>query len=74
LVTDIFGMKTDKEVINSLEDNIQKREAMSKVISDRALSKIGNKVKDILRALLINDWQSDRIINTRIMQNGIILP
>jgi hypothetical protein len=45
---------------------------MSKLISDQALSENGNKVKDILRALFVDDWQ--RIINTRIMQNGIILP
>jgi hypothetical protein len=34
LVTDVYGMKSDKEFINSLEDNIRTRGAMSKLISD----------------------------------------
>jgi hypothetical protein len=59
LVTDIYGMKSDKEFINSLEDNIRKRGAMDKLISDRAMAEIGNKIKDILRALHIDDWQSE---------------
>jgi len=34
LVTDVYGMKTDKEFINTLEDNIRRRGAMDKLISD----------------------------------------
>jgi hypothetical protein len=55
LVTDIHVMKSDKEVIKSLEDNIRKIGAMSTLISDRAQAEIGNKVKDILCALHIDD-------------------
>ena len=36
LVVDVYGMKTDKEFINTLEDQIRKRGAMDKLISDRA--------------------------------------
>ena len=34
LVTDVYGVKTDKQFINTLEDNIRKRGAMDKLISD----------------------------------------
>jgi len=59
LVTDVYGMKTDKEFVNTLEDNIRERGAMNKLISDRAQSEVSNKVLDILRALCIDDWQSE---------------
>jgi Reverse transcriptase (RNA-dependent DNA polymerase) len=59
LVTDVYGMKTDKEFVTTLEDNIRRRGAMEKLISDRALAEIGSKVHDILRALFIDDWQSE---------------
>ena len=52
-------MKTDKEFINTLEDNVRKKEAMDKLNSDRAKTEISSHVQDILRALFINDWQSE---------------
>jgi hypothetical protein len=58
LVTDIQGMKTDKQFVNTLEDNIRHHGAPTKLISDCAQVQISNKVKDILRALCISDWQS----------------
>ena len=59
LVTDVYGMKTDKQFVNTLEDNIRKRGAMSKLISDRAQVEISKRVQYILRALFIDDWQSE---------------
>jgi hypothetical protein len=59
LLTDVYGMKTDKQFVNTLEDNIRERGAMSKLISDRAQAEISNKVVDILRALFISSWQSE---------------
>ena len=53
-MTDVYGMKMDKEFVNTLEDNIRKRGAMDKLISDQAQSEVSNWVKDILRALFIN--------------------
>ena len=58
-VTDIHGIKTDRQFINTLEDNIRYRGAPTKLISDRAQVEIGIKVQDILRALCIGDWQSE---------------
>ena len=33
-ISDAYGMKSDKQFINSLQDNIRKRGAMDKLISD----------------------------------------
>ena len=59
LVLDVEGMKSDKEFINTLEDNVHQRGAMSKLISDRAQVEISKKVLDYLRALVIGNWQSE---------------
>jgi hypothetical protein len=36
MVTDVYGMKTEKQFVNTLEDNIRVRGAMSQFLSDRA--------------------------------------
>ena len=59
LVADVYGIKTDKEFVNTLEDNIRERGAMDKLISDCARAETSSRVKDILRALVIADWQSE---------------
>ena len=59
LVIDVYGMSTEKEFVNTLEDEIRKRGAMDKLISDSARVEISNRVKDVLRALLIDSWQSE---------------
>lgn len=58
-VTDVYGIKTDRQFVNTLEDNIRERGAPNKLISDRAQVEISNKVLGILRALVINSWQSE---------------
>ena len=59
LVTDVYGMKTDKQFINTLEDNIRERGAMSRLLSDRAQVEISARVLGVLRALQIGQWQSE---------------
>jgi hypothetical protein len=59
LVCDVYPLKSDKEFINTLEDVIHKRAAMAKLISDSAQVEISNHMKDLLRALIIYDWQSE---------------
>jgi hypothetical protein len=59
LVCDFYGMKSNKQFVNTLEDNIRRRVAMDKLTSDRATTEISNKVQDILHALFIDDWQSE---------------
>lgn len=58
-VTDIYGIKTDKQLINMLEDNIRERGAPTKLISDQAQVEISDKVKGILCTLFIVEWQSE---------------
>ena len=59
LVTDVYGMKTGKQIINTLEDNIRERGAMSQLLSDRAQVEISVRVLGVLPALQIGQWQSE---------------
>ena len=59
LVSNIYPMRSGQQFVNTLEDNIHRRSAMDKLISDSAKNEISHKVKDILRAYNINDWQSE---------------
>ena len=58
-VCDVYGMKTDSQFVNTLEDTIKHRGAPSRLISDRAQVEISNRVQDILRAMYIGSWQSE---------------
>jgi hypothetical protein len=60
LVTDVYGMKSEKQFVNTLEDNIRKRGAMSRLLSDHAQVEISAGVVGILRALSIGQWQSEQ--------------
>ena len=59
LVTDAYLVKTDKQFVNTLEENIHTRGAMDKLCSDGAKAEISNRVKEILRYYAIEDWQSE---------------
>ena len=58
-VTDVHGMASSAEFVNTLEDVIQKRGAMDKLILDSARVETSRRVQDILRALFIDSWQSE---------------
>ena len=58
-VIDVFGMKTESQFVNTLEDVITQRGAPTRLISDNAKSETSLRVQDILRALFINFWQSE---------------
>jgi hypothetical protein len=58
-VTDVYGIKTDKQFVNTLEDNIIQCGAPLKLISDRGKALVSHKVADILRPFCINNWQSE---------------
>ena len=49
LVSDLCPMQSSKQFVNTLEDNIRFRGAMTKLISDYTQVEICKKVKDILR-------------------------
>ena len=59
LVTDIYGIKSTKQFVNTLQDHIRFRGAMETLISDGGSSLISQKVKDILRTLLIGEYRSE---------------
>jgi hypothetical protein len=68
LVIDISGMKTDKELINTREDNIRIRGAMTKLISDRATAEISNKIN--IRSMI---GKVSHITNIKTTQNDTML-
>ena len=59
LVSDVYPMHSSKQFVNTLEDNIRFRGAMSKLFSDYAPVEILNKVKDILRMYHSSHWPSE---------------
>ena len=59
LVADAYPMKSGKQFVNTLEDNIRRHGAMDKLLSDSAKTEISNKVMDILRAYHISNWHSE---------------
>ena len=59
LVCDAYGIKSTKQFINTLSDNIRKRGAMDTLISDGGKYEISHQVTDLLRSLFIQDYQSE---------------
>ena len=59
MLCDVFGMKSDAEFVNALEDIIRMRGAMDTLISDNAQAEISKCVLDILRSYVIKSWQSE---------------
>ena len=58
-VTDVYPLQTEKQFVNTLEDNIRYRGAMSKMISDSAQVEISGRAKELLRVLSIPQWSSE---------------
>ena len=56
---DVFDLVFDKRFVNTLWDVVRKRGTMDKLVSDRAQLEVSKKVKDNLRHLCIDDWQSE---------------
>ena len=59
LVCEAYGIKSTKQFINTLSDNIRKRGAMDTLISDGGTYEISKRVTDLLRSLFIQDYQSE---------------
>ena len=58
LVCDAYGIKSTKQLINTLSDNIRKRGAMDNLISDGGKYEISKQVTDLFRSQFIQDFQS----------------
>ena len=56
LIADAYPMKSGKQFVNTIEDNIMRTGAMDKLLSDSGKTEISNKVMDILRAYHICNW------------------
>ena len=59
LVCDAYGIKSTKQFINTLSDNIRKQGAMDTLISDGGKYEISQRVTDLLCSLFIQDYQSE---------------
>ena len=58
-VCDVYPLKSEKQFVNTLEDIIRERGAPTRLVSDSAQVEISERVKDILRTLVISGWQSE---------------
>jgi hypothetical protein len=56
LVADVYGLRTDKQSVNTLEDNLRERGAMEKLINNCARAETSKQLKQILGAICIDDW------------------
>ena len=53
-VTDMYGMKYEKQFVNTLEDCICECDAMNKLISDQENVEISQCVQNLLQLLMIS--------------------
>ena len=63
-------MKSGKQFINTLDDNISRRGAMDKLLSDLAKTEVSKKVMDILCAYHISNWHSQPYHQNQIQRSG----
>ena len=71
LVCDAYGIKSTKQFINTLSDNIRKRGAMDTLISEGGKYEISQQVTDLLRSLFIQDFGlAKRYTNTVMNTSG----
>ena len=70
LEADAYPMKSGKQFVNTLEDNIRRRGAMDKLLSDSAKTEISNKVMDILRPITFQIGILSPTTRIRILLNG----
>ena len=55
----VWSMKTTKQFINTLEDEVNEHGAPNLLISDSANYEKSSRVMDYLRSLFISNWQSE---------------
>ena len=59
LVADTYPMKSGKQFVNTLEDNIRRRGTMDRLLNDSSKTEISNEVINILRVYHISNWHSE---------------
>ena len=70
LVADAYPMKSVKQFVNTLEDNIRRRGAMDKLLSDSAKTQISNKVMDVLGHITFQAGILSPTTRVRTLLNG----
>ena len=58
-MADVYPMKSGKQFVNTLEDDIRRRGTMDKLLSNSAKIEISKTVMDILGAYHISNWHSE---------------
>ena len=59
LVCDAYGIKSTKQFIKTLSDNIRKQGSMDTLISDGDKYEISQRLNDLLHSIFIQDYQSE---------------
>ena len=59
LVCDAYGIKSQKQFINTLYENIKTRGVMDTIITDGGKYETSKKVGDLLRSLFIKQYESE---------------
>jgi hypothetical protein len=57
LVNDVYPIKSTKQFMNTLANNIRQQGAMHTIISDCRSYQISQKITDLLRSIFIDDYQ-----------------
>ena len=65
LVCDAYGIKSQKQFINTLYDNIRFRGAMTTLITDGGRNEISKKVADSSEVSSSSSMSQNRITNTK---------
>ena len=60
LLCDAYGIKIQKQFINTVYDDIKTRGAMDTIITDGGKYEISKKVADLLRSLFIKQYESEQ--------------
>ena len=74
LVTDVYPLKSQKQFVNTLEDNIRFRGAMTKLISDYAKVEISTKLRTSLGCIIAPAGAQNPTTKTRIQLRGDTAP
>ena len=73
LVCDDYGIKRQKQFINTFYDSIKTRGAMDTIITDGGMYEISKKVADLLRSLFIKQYKSENSISTKTKLNSTMV-
>ena len=71
LVCDAYGIKSQKQFINTLYDNIRFRGAMTTLITDGGRYELSRIVADLLRSLFIKQYHTTNI-KTRLNKDMVL--